>query len=124
LPVELTTGSSMMPQKRNPDVVELLRAHARQVVAERDQLREVTRDLPSGYHRDFQLLKGPLFRAHDRVTAMLPLVARLFDRIEWNETRLREVASDPKLAATARALEQAKAGVPFRDAYRSESRRG
>lgn len=123
LPVELTTGSSMMPQKRNPDVVELLRAHARQVVGDRDQLREVTRDLPSGYHRDFQLLKGPLFRAHDRVTAMLPLVARLLDRVEWNEARLREAAADPKLAATARALEQAKAGVPFRDAYRDESRR-
>ncbi|MBL8766647.1 MAG: argininosuccinate lyase [Planctomycetes bacterium] len=123
LPVELTTGSSMMPQKRNPDVIELLRAHARQVVGDRDQVREVTRDLPSGYHRDFQLLKGPLFRAHDRIAAMLPLVARLLDRMEWNEDRLREAASDPKLAATARALERAKAGVPFRDAYRDESRR-
>ena len=57
------------------------------------------------------------------VTAMLPLVARVFERIEWNEARLLEAASDPKLEATARALEKAKAGVPFRDAYREESRR-
>lgn len=123
LPVDLTTGSSMMPQKRNPDLIELLRGHSRQIHGERAQIVDVVRDLPSGYHRDFQLLKGPLFRAHDRITAMLPLVAKVFERIEWNEVRLLEVARDPKLEATARALEKVKAGVPFRDAYREESRR-
>ena len=56
LPVELTTGSSLMPHKRNPDVLELARAHCRQIVADRAALLDVLRDLPSGYHPDFQLL--------------------------------------------------------------------
>ena len=59
LPAAFTTGSSMMPQTRNPDVIELTRAHSRQVVADRAALLDVVRDLPSGYHRDFQLLKPP-----------------------------------------------------------------
>ncbi len=124
LPVALTTGSSLMPQKRNPDLIELLRANARQVLAERDAVREVVRDLPSGYHRDFQLLKGPLFRAHDRMLAMLPMVDKLVRGIEFDAGALRAACADPKLNATARALEKAKQGVPFRDAYREESRGG
>jgi len=122
LPVEFTTGSSLMPHKRNPDAIELMRAHSRQVVAERAALLDVLRDLPSGYHRDFQLLKPPLFRAHDRVVATLGLLPRLVDALELDERALREACSDPKLAATARALEKTKSGVAFRDAYREESR--
>ncbi|MCC6408689.1 MAG: argininosuccinate lyase, partial [Planctomycetes bacterium] len=121
LPVALTTGSSLMPQKRNPDLIELVRAHARQVVADRAALLDVLRDLPSGYHRDFQLLKPPLFRAHDRVAAMLPLTAKLVATLDFDEEKLAAAASDPKLRATERALEKAKSGVPFRDAYREES---
>ncbi len=124
LPEELTTGSSLMPQKRNPDLIELLRAHARQTVADRAALLDVLRDLPAGYHRDFQLLKPPLFRAHDRLQAMLPLAARLCARLSFDEQRLREVAADPDLAATARALERAARGEAFRDAYRAEGERG
>jgi argininosuccinate lyase len=118
----LTTGSSLMPQKRNPDLLELLRAHARQVVADRAALLDVVRDLPSGYHRDFQLLKGPLFSAHDRVQSMLPLVAKLLETLSFDEEALRKACSDPALRATERALEKVRAGVPFRDAYREESR--
>lgn len=121
LPNSLTTGSSLMPQKRNPDLIELLRAHARQVIAERDQLREVLRDLPSGYHRDFQLLKGPLFRAHDRMVAMLPMVGKLVRGVEFDGSALRAACADPKLKATERALDRVKDGVPFRDAYREEA---
>jgi argininosuccinate lyase len=122
LPVELTTGSSLMPQKRNPDVVELLRGNARQVQAERDALRAVVAGLPSGYHRDFQLLKPPLFRAHDRTLGMLGIAARVLEGLELDRERLEEVASDPSLQATRRALERARAGMSFRDAYREESR--
>ena len=122
LPVELTTGSSLMPHKRNPDLVELLRAQARQVVADRAALVDVVRDLPSGYHRDFQLVKQPLFRAHDRLAGALPLSARLVARLELDEQALREAAADPSLQKTARALERARGGETFRDAYRDESR--
>jgi argininosuccinate lyase len=123
LPVALTTGSSMMPHKRNPDLLELARAHCRQVSADRQAILDVLRDLPSGYHRDFQLLKPPLFRAHDRALACLQQLSKVIGAVEWHEDRLREACSDPDLQATARALERARQGVPFRDAYREESRR-
>jgi len=122
LPVELSTGSSLMPHKRNPDLIELLRAHSRQIVAERAALLDVVRDLPSGYHRDFQLIKPPLFRAHDRATAALPQAIALVERIELDETALNKAAQDPSLEVTRRALERAAAGETFRDAYRDESR--
>lgn len=122
LPVELTTGSSLMPHKRNPDLIELVRAHSRAVVAERAMLLDVIRDLPSGYHRDFQLIKAPLFQAHDRVASMLPLCAKLIERLEFDDAALKGALSDPGLTATARTLEKVRAGVPFRDAYRQESR--
>jgi argininosuccinate lyase len=121
LPTAFTTGSSLMPHKRNPDVLELLRAHARQITSDRAALLDVLRALPSGYHRDFQLLKPPLFRAHDRATAMLTLLPRLLNALEFDEAALRAACDDPKLRATERALEKAKSGVPFRDAYREES---
>ncbi len=119
LPESFTTGSSLMPHKRNPDVIELTRAQTRQVAADRTALLAVLADLPSGYHRDFQLLKPPLFRAHARVAAMLPLWARMIPLLEWQEEALRVAAADPALQATARALEAAAQGVPFREAYRT-----
>jgi len=122
LPVELTTGSSMMPQKRNPDVVELLRGQARQVSADRAALLAVVRDLPSGYHRDFQLVKPPLFRAHDRMASALPMAARLVTGLSFREADLRSAVDDPALRATERALERVREGTSFREAYLRESR--
>jgi argininosuccinate lyase len=122
LPPDWTTGSSMMPHKRNPDVLELARAHARQLVADRAALLEVVRDLPSGYHRDFQLLKPPLFRAADRARALLEVWIALLPRIEWDEAALAAACSDEALTATRRALEAAEQGVPFREAYRRIAR--
>ena len=121
LPVAFTTGSSMMPQKRNPDLIELTRAQCRQVIADRAALVDVMRDLPSGYHRDFQMVKPPLFRAHDRVASLLSIWTRFLPAIEFNESALREAAADEGLQATQRALEAVKSGATFRDAYRAES---
>ena len=121
LPVELTTGSSLMPHKRNPDVIELLRGHCRQLSADRDALRAVVAGLPSGYHRDFQLLKPPLFRAHDRMMASLHVTARLLRGLEFDAEALQEAASDPSLEVTRRALEAARSGESFRAAYRRMS---
>ena len=122
LPVELTTGSSLMPHKRNPDLIELLRGNARQVGAEREALKAVIAGLPSGYHRDFQLIKPPLFRAYDRSVASLAILARLLRGLEFDRAALEEAASDPSLQVTRRALEKARDGQSFRDAYREESR--
>jgi argininosuccinate lyase len=112
----------LMPQKRNPDLIELVRAHSRQLVADRAALLDVVRDLPSGYHRDFQLIKPPLFRAHDRMSAMLPLCAKLVSRLEFDTEAIARSLADPGLTATARTLQKVRAGTPFRDAYREESR--
>jgi len=124
LPVELTTGSSIMPQKRNPDLIELLRAHCRQIGADRSALREVLRDLPAGYHRDFQLVKPPLFRAHDRMQDVLRLATKLVSGLAFERGALNAAAADPDLAAVERALLRVRGGMAFRDAYRLESRAG
>lgn len=121
LPVALTTGSSLMPHKRNPDLVELLRAQARGVISDRAALLDTLRDLPSGYHRDFQLVKPPLFRAHDRVIGALPLVVKLLDGIAPNPESLELANRDEDLRVTERTLRRAARGEAFRDVYREES---
>ena len=116
LPAELTTGSSIMPNKRNPDVVELLRAAPAVVMGAITEIEGVL-SLPSGYHRDLQATKGPLLRALARgleAVSLLPEVAR---KIEWDKARMAAAIS-PDLYATDRAIELAAEGVPFRDAYR------
>lgn len=123
LPTEFTTGSSLMPQKRNPDVIELMRAQCRQIVQDRDALRAVLLDLPSGYHRDFQLIKPPLFRAHGRMQSMLPLLTRFLPALQFDSKVLTSVAADPALQATAEALANAaKEGGTFRAAYREQAK--
>ena len=119
LPVAFTTGSSLMPQKRNPDLIELMRGRARNMIADRAALLDTLRDLPSGYHRDFQLVKPPLFRAHDTAAELLPLLARFLDALEFNESALKEATRDPALQATAEALARIAEGETFRDAYHS-----
>ena len=122
LPTEFTTGSSLMPQKRNPDLIELLRAQCRQVLADRAALLAVIQDLPSGYHRDFQLIKPPLFRGHDRALASVRITARLVPALQFDTETLQQAAADPQLAATAKALQAAaEGGQSFRSAYREEA---
>ena len=77
LPEALTTGSSIMPQKRNPDVLELMRAGAGRLRARQHELEWLAGKLPSGYHRDLQLTKGPMIEAADQIAAMLPIMRRI-----------------------------------------------
>jgi argininosuccinate lyase len=121
---EFTTGSSLMPQKRNPDAIELTRARCRAIVAARAELLDLLRDLPSGYHRDFQLVKAPLFRAHDAAQLLVSLWPRLLGALEPDGERLAAAAADPALRATERVLAAVRQGAAFRDAYRLESRNG
>jgi argininosuccinate lyase len=117
LPGEYTTGSSIMPNKRNPDVVELLRASYASVAAARTEIEQLL-SLPSGYQRDLQFSKGSLYHGVRHGLMALALVPDLLARMQWNEGPMR-AAIEPAMYATDVAIEQAAAGVPFREAYRA-----
>ena len=112
---ELTTGSSIMPNKRNPDLVELMRAACGVVQGAIAEIMSMV-SLPSGYHRDGQLTKAPLMRAIDETLATLGLVPRLVASITLDKARMR-AAITPECFATDRAVELTAEGVPFREAY-------
>jgi len=116
VPAEFCTGSSIMPNKRNPDAVELLRALHATVVGARAELDAVL-GLPSGYQRDLQDTKPPLLRAFRRGLDGLALVPALLAGLEWDATRMAGTIG-PAMHATDRANELVAAGESFRDAYR------
>ena len=116
MPDEYTTGSSIMPNKRNPDVIELLRASYARVAAARSEIEQLL-SLPSGYQRDLQFSKAALVRGFAHGLDALALLPDLLSRMQWNATAMR-AAIEPAMYATDAAIEQAVAGVPFRDAYR------
>ena len=117
LPAQYTTGSSIMPNKRNPDVIELMRATHASVAAARSEIEHLL-SLPSGYHRDLQASKGAIFHGFGRGLPALALLPALLANLEWREDRLR-AAIDSGMYATDVAVEAAVAGVPFRDAYKA-----
>ncbi|MCW0412216.1 argininosuccinate lyase [Xanthomonas sacchari] len=117
LPAQYTTGSSIMPNKRNPDVIELMRATHASVAAARTEIEQLL-SLPSGYHRDLQSSKGAIFHGFGRGLASLELLPALLANLEWREDRLR-AAIDSGMYATDVAVEAAVAGVPFREAYQA-----
>lgn len=116
LPDKFTTGSSIMPNKRNPDVVELLRASCGVVEGAMTELSSVLA-LPSGYQRDLQATKEPMIRALSRGLSTMAIVPDLVASMEFDRLRMRE-AITPAMFATDRAIELAAQGVPFREAYR------
>lgn len=116
LPAQYTTGSSIMPNKRNPDVIELMRASYASVAAARSEIEHLL-SLPSGYHRDLQFSKGAIFHAFGRGLAALELLPDLLRNLEWRHDAMR-TALDPAMYATDLAVDLAREGVPFRDAYR------
>ena len=117
LPAQYTTGSSIMPNKRNPDVIELMRATHASVAAARTEIEQLL-SLPSGYQRDLQASKGAIFHGFGRGLAALELLPALLANLEWREDRIR-AAIDSGMYATDVAVETAIAGVPFRDAYKA-----
>jgi len=116
LPPEYTTGSSIMPNKRNPDVVELMRASYASVAAARTEIEQLL-SLPTGYQRDLQFSKGGLVHGFRRGMGALRLLPDLLRRLRWNADAMH-AAIDAGMYATDVAIEQAVAGVPFRQAYR------
>jgi argininosuccinate lyase len=116
LPDELTTGSSIMPNKRNPDVVELMRGSCSIVQGAITELMSLV-SLPSGYHRDLQLMKAPLMRALSEADATLSLVPKLVSELRFDEKKMAAAVTEDTLA-TDQAVDLARGGMPFRDAYK------
>ena len=116
LPPQYTTGSSIMPNKRNPDVVELMRGTYASVAAAKAELEHLL-SLPSGYHRDLQVSKGALFHGFGKGLQALALLPDLLRRMQWRGDAMR-AALEPSMYATDLAVDLAKQGMPFRDAYR------
>ena len=116
LPAEFTTGSSIMPQKRNPDVLELLRAKAATVLAHANLVAEIVRASPSGYNRDLQETKAPFMEGLELAISSLRIAVPLVARLEVDGEALRRGFS-PDVFATDCALERVMSGMPFRDAY-------
>jgi argininosuccinate lyase len=116
LPAAFTTGSSIMPQKRNPDVFELMRGRSAVAHAALNEVLGITQKLNSGYHRDLQLIKPPLFRGIDSCLQTLEILPSALEGVHFRPENIR---LDPGIhaAAAANAL-VAQEGIPFREAYR------
>lgn len=121
LAAEVTTGSSIMPQKRNPDVLELLRASSATAQACLDESLMITAKLPSGYHRDLQRLKSPLFRSIDLAIDSVDIMAYVLEGLSFQPDNIK---LDDGIFATAEAYRLVREdGIPFRDAYRQVAKR-
>lgn len=116
-PAELTTGSSIMPHKKNPDVFELIRSHCNRIKALPNEIMMMTTNLPSGYHRDLQLLKEHLFPAFTILQDCISMASLMLENIDVKEN----ILADEKYKYVFSVEEVNKLvlqGVPFRDAYK------
>ena len=121
LAAEVTTGSSIMPQKRNPDVLELLRASSATTQACLDEALMITAKLPSGYHRDLQRLKSPLFRSIDLAVDSVDIMSYVLEGLQFLP---ENIDMDEGIFATAEAYRLVtEEGMPFREAYQQIAKR-
>ncbi len=117
LPEAYSTGSSLMPQKKNPDSWELLRGKTGRITSALFSLLTTLKGLPTSYQRDLQEDKEALFAAHDQILAMLGVATGALAATKFREDRLRAAASNPALFATDAADYLVHRGVPFRQAH-------
>jgi argininosuccinate lyase len=116
-PAELTTGSSIMPHKKNPDVFELIRSHCNRIKALPNEIMLMTTNLPSGYHRDLQLLKEHLFPAFQTLKNCMEMAGLMLSNIEIK----KDILADEKykyLFSVEEVNKLVLQGIPFRDAYK------
>jgi len=116
-PAELTTGSSIMPHKKNPDVFELIRSHCNRIKALPNEIMMMTTNLPSGYHRDLQLLKEHLFPAFKTLKDCIEIAGLMLNNIEIK----KDILADEKykyLFSVEEVNKLVNTGMPFRDAYK------
>ena len=117
LPDEYSTGSSLMPQKKNPDSWELLRGKTGRITSALFALFTTLKGLPTSYQRDLQEDKEGLFAAHDQIDDMLAVASGALVHTKFREDRLRSAASNPALLATDAADYLVRRGIPFRQAH-------
>ncbi len=117
LPEAYTTGSSLMPQKRNPDGLELARGKAARMCGDVAAILALLKGLPTGYQKDLQEDKALLFRSFDDLMVLLPAMRETVTGLEWRADALAAAAADASLLATDLADELARRGVPFREAH-------
>ena len=116
-PDELTTGSSIMPHKKNPDVFELIRSHCNRIQALPNEIMLMTTNLPSGYHRDLQLLKEHIIPAFENLQACIQMAGLMLSNVVIK----KDILSDEKykyLFSVEEVNKLVLQGVPFRDAYK------
>lgn len=116
-PTELTTGSSIMPHKKNPDVFELIRSHCNRIKALPNEIMMMTTNLPSGYHRDLQLLKENLFPAFGNLLHCIDMASLMFEHMEVKKDILKN-EKYKYLFSVEEVNKLVLQGVPFRDAYK------
>jgi len=116
LPESFTTGSSIMPQKRNPDVFELIRGRSASSLAYLNEALGIFSRLPSGYQRDLQLIKPPLFRGIDLALSVMDILPTAIDGLEFQPEKIRMDAGIYTAEQANRLV--VEEGIPFRDAYR------
>ena len=116
-PEELTTGSSIMPHKKNPDVFELIRSHCNRIKALPNEIMMMTTNLPSGYHRDLQLLKEHLFPALNQLRSCIDMASLMIQHMEVKNDLLED-AKYQYLFSVEEVNKLVIGGMPFRDAYK------
>jgi argininosuccinate lyase len=116
-PEELTTGSSIMPHKKNPDVFELIRSYCNRIKALPNEIMMMTTNLPSGYHRDLQLLKEHLFPAFTQLRNCIEMASLMIQNMEVKKDLLED-AKYQFLFSVEEVNKLVNAGMPFRDAYK------
>lgn len=117
LPETFLTGSSIMPQKKNPDVLELIRANYHVVLGYEMQVKSLIGNLISGYHRDFQLLKEPVMKSLEILLETVSILTLVFENLTVNEKQCKKAMTD-ELFATEKVYDLVKKGMSFREAYR------
>lgn len=122
LPREFCTGSSIMPQKKNPDVLELLRAKYHEVVTCEFQIKSIMGNLMSGYNRDVQLTKEPTIKGFQITNDSLAIVSLIFEHLQVNRENCENAMTDD-VFATEEIYKLVQEGIPFREAYRKIARR-
>jgi len=116
LPPELCTGSSIMPHKKNPDVLELVRAKYHQIVSYEFEVKSIIGNLISGYNRDVQLTKEPMMKGFEITKDSLSIMKLVLEKLQVNRENCKK-AMTKELYATKNVYESVKKGIPFREAY-------